>query len=42
MEDLLYFVQYSYLQTGTDPEETILAAFKLFDINATGVVNKDE
>uniref|UniRef100_A0A672MJG4 Myosin regulatory light chain 2, atrial isoform-like n=1 Tax=Sinocyclocheilus grahami TaxID=75366 RepID=A0A672MJG4_SINGR len=27
---------------GTDPEETILAAFKLFDPNATGVVNKDE
>uniref|UniRef100_A0A8C1VWI7 EF-hand domain-containing protein n=1 Tax=Cyprinus carpio TaxID=7962 RepID=A0A8C1VWI7_CYPCA len=28
--------------SGTDPEETILAAFKLFDPNATGVVNKDE
>ena len=27
---------------GTDPEETILAAFKLFDPNATGFVNKDE
>ncbi|XP_067268670.1 myosin regulatory light chain 2, atrial isoform isoform X1 [Pseudorasbora parva] len=27
---------------GTDPEETILAAFKLFDPNATGAVNKDE
>lgn len=27
---------------GTDPEDTILAAFKLFDPNATGFVNKDE
>ncbi|KAG7489258.1 myosin regulatory light chain 2, atrial isoform [Solea senegalensis] len=27
---------------GTDPEETILAAFKLFDPNGTGFVNKDE
>ncbi|XP_051525960.1 myosin regulatory light chain 2, atrial isoform-like isoform X1 [Xyrauchen texanus] len=27
---------------GTDPEETILAAFKPFDPNGTGVVNKDE
>lgn len=30
------------LSTGTDPEETILAAFKLFDPNGTGVVNKEE
>ncbi|KAK2901865.1 hypothetical protein Q8A73_011611 [Channa argus] len=27
---------------GTDPEDTILAAFKLFDPNGTGFVNKDE
>ncbi|XP_057685208.1 myosin regulatory light chain 2, atrial isoform-like isoform X2 [Corythoichthys intestinalis] len=27
---------------GTDPEDTILAAFKLFDPNATGFVNKEE
>ncbi|XP_028564681.1 myosin regulatory light chain 2, atrial isoform isoform X3 [Podarcis muralis] len=27
---------------GTDPEESILAAFKLFDPNGTGCVNKDE
>ncbi|XP_006625575.1 myosin regulatory light chain 2, atrial isoform isoform X1 [Lepisosteus oculatus] len=27
---------------GTDPEDTILAAFKLFDPSATGFVNKDE
>ena len=27
---------------GTDPEETIVAAFKLFDPNATGSINKDE
>ncbi|KAJ3604588.1 hypothetical protein NHX12_029328 [Muraenolepis orangiensis] len=27
---------------GTDPEDTILAAFKLFDPNATGSINKDE
>ncbi|XP_026044403.1 myosin regulatory light chain 2, atrial isoform-like isoform X2 [Astatotilapia calliptera] len=28
--------------SGTDPEDTILAAFKLFDPNGTGFVNKDE
>ncbi|XP_067857218.1 myosin regulatory light chain 2, atrial isoform [Heptranchias perlo] len=28
--------------SGTDPEETILNAFKLFDPQATGNVNKDE
>uniref|UniRef100_A0A3B4FFN2 Myosin regulatory light chain 2, atrial isoform-like n=1 Tax=Pundamilia nyererei TaxID=303518 RepID=A0A3B4FFN2_9CICH len=27
---------------GTDPEDTILAAFKPFDPNGTGFVNKDE
>ncbi|XP_062398502.1 myosin regulatory light chain 2, atrial isoform-like [Sardina pilchardus] len=27
---------------GTDPEETILNAFKLFDPNGTGFVNKEE
>ncbi|XP_075994714.1 myosin regulatory light chain 2, atrial isoform [Genypterus blacodes] len=27
---------------GTDPEDTILAAFKLFDPTGTGLVNKDE
>uniref|UniRef100_A0AAR2J0G6 EF-hand domain-containing protein n=1 Tax=Pygocentrus nattereri TaxID=42514 RepID=A0AAR2J0G6_PYGNA len=27
---------------GTDPEETILNAFKVFDPNATGFINKDE
>ncbi|XP_036433881.1 myosin regulatory light chain 2, atrial isoform [Colossoma macropomum] len=27
---------------GTDPEETILNAFKMFDPNATGFINKDE
>ncbi|XP_070621622.1 myosin regulatory light chain 2, atrial isoform [Erythrolamprus reginae] len=27
---------------GTDPEESILAAFKLFDPNGTGLVNKEE
>ncbi|KAG5840503.1 myosin regulatory light chain 2, atrial isoform isoform X1 [Anguilla rostrata] len=27
---------------GTDPEDTIVAAFKLFDPNGTGFVNKDE
>ncbi|XP_055776191.1 myosin regulatory light chain 2, atrial isoform-like [Salvelinus fontinalis] len=27
---------------GTDPEDTILAAFKLFHPNCTGFVNKDE
>ncbi|XP_060106790.1 myosin regulatory light chain 2, atrial isoform [Heteronotia binoei] len=27
---------------GTDPEESILAAFKLFDSNGTGYINKDE
>ncbi|XP_061880227.1 myosin regulatory light chain 2, atrial isoform isoform X1 [Entelurus aequoreus] len=27
---------------GTDPEDTILAAFKLFDPNGTGFVNKEE
>lgn len=30
------------LSPGTDPEDTILAAFKLFDPNGTGFVNKDE
>lgn len=30
------------LPSGTDPEDTILAAFKLFDPNGTGFVNKDE
>ncbi|XP_005924498.2 myosin regulatory light chain 2, atrial isoform isoform X2 [Haplochromis burtoni] len=28
--------------SGTDPEDTILAAFKPFDPNGTGFVNKDE
>ncbi|KAG7249777.1 hypothetical protein CRUP_028629, partial [Coryphaenoides rupestris] len=32
----------TYGQLGTDPEDTILAAFKLFDSNATGSINKDE
>ncbi|XP_019395295.1 PREDICTED: myosin regulatory light chain 2, atrial isoform [Crocodylus porosus] len=27
---------------GTDPEESILNAFKLFDPNGTGTVNKNE
>uniref|UniRef100_A0A8C6P0J1 Myosin, light chain 7, regulatory n=1 Tax=Nothobranchius furzeri TaxID=105023 RepID=A0A8C6P0J1_NOTFU len=30
------------LPPGTDPEDTILAAFKPFDPNGTGFVNKDE
>lgn len=32
----------SLFHKGTDPEDTILAAFKLFDPNGTGFVNKDE
>lgn len=31
-----------FFPLGTDPEDTILAAFKLFDPNGTGFVNKDE
>lgn len=32
----------TFYSLGTDPEDTILAAFKLFDPNGTGFVNKDE
>lgn len=31
-----------FVSAGTDPEDTILGAFKLFDPNGTGFVNKEE
>lgn len=34
--------KWSLFPPGTDPEDTILAAFKLFDPNGTGFVNKEE
>lgn len=36
------FKKWSLFPPGTDPEDTILAAFKLFDPNGTGFVNKEE
>ncbi|XP_027429729.1 myosin regulatory light chain 2, atrial isoform isoform X2 [Zalophus californianus] len=32
----------TYSQLGTDPEEAILSAFRMFDPSGKGVVNKDE
>ncbi|XP_037376678.1 myosin regulatory light chain 2, atrial isoform isoform X2 [Talpa occidentalis] len=32
----------TYSQLGTDPEEAILSAFRMFDPSGQGVVNKDE